>query len=147
MSEPFQIDILRRKIIPNPQHGVLINIHKETIEEVTSTEEVDAVESKKEGEPKKQKTIIKDRRKYSTIERSLILDKLKKQKIFKVNIEKVTDKPKPTETERIIVPVGEPIGIFTKVDKVVLKKKVEKEAKRTFEEMFLGIRIVREKKK
>jgi hypothetical protein len=128
MSEPFQIDILRRKLIPKPQQGVLIHIHSETINEPVSN--VEEKEELKEGdivEPKKQKTIIKDRRKYSTIERSLILDKLKKQKVFKVNIEKVTDKPKPTESEQIIVPVGEPIGIFTKIDKVVLKKKEELE--------------------
>ena len=120
MSEPFQIDILRRKTIPKPQQGILVNIHVEKPEE--PRDEVEEGEVTDAPEPKK-RPIIKDRRKYSTVERSLILDNLKRQKVFKVNIEKETDKPKPTESERLIIPVGEPIGVFTKIDKVVLKKK------------------------
>ena len=120
MSEPFQIDILRRKLIPKPQQGILINIHVEKPEEPIG--DVEEGEVGDTPTPKK-KPIIKDRRKYSTVERSLILDNLKRQKVFKVNIEKETDKPKPTESERLVIPVGEPIGVFTKIDKVVLKKK------------------------
>jgi len=137
MSEPFQIDILRRKLIPKPQHGVVVHIHAElpNDEGEQGEGEQGEGEEKTESIPQtKKKTIIKDRRKYSTIERSLILDKLKKQKIFKVNVEKSTDKPKPTEDQQIIVPVGEPVGIFTKVDKVVLKKKQQKEELSAIEE-------------
>ena len=134
MSEPFQIDVLRRKIIPKIQKGVVINMHIDIEKEENSGEGENKGEEKRELEEEKEvrkKTIIKDRRKYSTIERSLILDKLKKQKVFTVNIEKSTDKPKPTEEERIILPIGEPVGLFTKVNKVTLKKpemeKIEEE--------------------
>ena len=132
MSEPFQTDILRRKLIPKPQQGIVINIHLQKVEEAEQREDLEEGEEKEQSI--KKKTIIKDRRKYSTIERSLILDKLKQQKVFKVNIEKSTDKPKPSESERLVVPVGEPVGVFTKVDKVVLKKKEQEPLSAIYEE-------------
>jgi hypothetical protein len=135
MSEPFQIDILRRKPIPNSQKGVIINIGRIDMKEIN------------DEEIKPMKTIIKDRRKYSTIERSLILDKIRKQKGFKVNIEKITDKTKPSEEERIIIPVGEPHDLFIKVDKKTLKKKEieEKAIKEDLEEDLEELKELKEK--
>jgi len=41
MSEPFQTDILRRKLIPKPQQGIVINIHLQKVEEAEQREHLE----------------------------------------------------------------------------------------------------------
>ena len=113
MSQPFQpLELLRRKPIPKEQRGVVINLNR-------PDEEIED----------KQKNVIKDKRKYSTIERAVILDRLKEKKAFAVNIEKISEKTKPSydESLTIPIPIGEPkIQIITKIDEIIITKPEEK---------------------
>jgi hypothetical protein len=115
-ERPFQpFEVLRRKPIPSSQMGVLIKLHKK--------EDI--------GEPdiKVEKITINDRRKHSSVERKLILDKLRQNKAFGVNIEQKVEKTKPSPEEllSIPIPIGEPSGTFSKIDEIIIEEEKAKE--------------------
>jgi len=116
MNHPFQpLEQLRRKPIPSSQMGVLVKLQKK--------------EDIGEPETKVEKITINDRRKHSSVERKLILDKLRQNKAFGINIEQKVEKTKPSHEEllSIPIPIGEPSGTFSKIDEIIIEEEKAKE--------------------
>ena len=90
MSVPnTYLELLQTKVIPNTQTGIKINFNKEQLRvESGSDENIEKLNQEKTIESKP--VAILDKRRSSTINRNIVLDKLRKQNIFTV-------KPRPSD--------------------------------------------------
>ena len=86
MSVPnTYLELLQTKVIPNTQTGIKINFNKEQLSvESVSDENIEKLNQEKTIESKP--VAILDKRRSSTINRNIVLDKLRKQNVFKVQI-------------------------------------------------------------
>jgi hypothetical protein len=125
INQPFQpLEILKRKPAPKQLQGVAVQINKgERMEKELVEKEEEPVEKVEE-----KKSIIKDKRKYSTIERSIIFDRLKDRDIFRVVS---THTPSQSKTKEVveypIVSIGQPeiIKIYKKIELKDLDEEAE----------------------
>ena len=118
MSVPnTYLELLQTKVIPNTQSGIKINFNKEPIiVDSTSNEKDEKLIQDKEY---KSKTVaILDKRRNSTINRAIVLDKLRKQ-----NVLAVKPRPSPAAILDVYIPKELPrpqiIDIETKIDEPV----------------------------
>ncbi|MGA1049046.1 MAG: hypothetical protein ACO3UU_13645, partial [Minisyncoccia bacterium] len=118
MSVPnTYLELLQTKVIPNTQTGIKINFNKEPIivEPISDEKDEKLIQDK---EFKSKAVAILDKRRSSTINRDIVLDKLRKQDVFAVK-----PRPSPAAILDVYIPKELPtpqiIDIETKIDKPV----------------------------
>ena len=86
------LELLQTKVMPNTQTGVKIRFNDR--QQINDSNSVENIEKLIEDEPVKSKPFtILDKRRSSTVNRDIILDKLRKQDVFAV-------KPRPSDINR-----------------------------------------------
>ena len=144
MSVPnTYLELLQTKVIPNTQQEIKIRFNKEQqLPESISEENIEKLNTINKPESKPLR--ILDKRRSSTINRDIIMDKLRKQEVFKV-------KPRPSDVKANIyipkdIPTPEIIDdtIASKMDepivlsevKTVSEEPIEEKKEETDEDIF-----------
>ena len=122
------LELLQKKVTPNKQQYIKF-AKKEPITESVSEEKDEILTQSEISKP----LIILDKRRSSAINRDIILDRLRKQEIFKV-------KPKSSDVKsNIYIPKGIPepkiIEVTTKNDTPIILSEAEFKIKEPIEEV------------
>ena len=134
MSVPnTYLELLQTKVIPNTQQDIKIRFNKEQqLPESISEENIEKLNTINKTESKPLR--ILDKRRSSTINRDIIMDKLRKQEVFKV-------KPRPSDVKANIyipkdIPTPEIIDdtIATKMDESIVLSEVKTVSEEPIEE-------------
>ena len=99
------LELLQTKIMPNTQTGVQIRFNNR--QQINDSKPIENIEKLNDDEPVKPKPFtILDKRRSSTVNRDIILDKLRKQDVFTV-------KPRPSDINKnLYIPKDLPEPVF-----------------------------------